>query len=209
MPRPLSRPIINRFFKILAENLDRKAYVLLTGAAAGNVLGKIRPSNDIDFAIRLADQDRKSWDQIHEAVQKTIRLTGINANYIDDIDRWGLISLMDYMKHTLPYQQFGQIKVEVLEPAYWSIGKMTRYLAPDIQDMIQVFKKQRVLCSELTQIWALALKKSPRSTTLFDFIKHVEDFLKHYGRQVWGKSFNAEEEIRGFRKAAGIKQNFK
>jgi len=53
MPLSLNRRLINRFFKILSSNLEEKARVILTGAAAGNLLGDVRPSNDIDFAINF------------------------------------------------------------------------------------------------------------------------------------------------------------
>jgi len=176
--------------------------VLLTGAAAGNILGKVRPSTDIDFAIRLKNNNQRSWDHVREAIENTVRLTGINANYIDDIDKWGLISLMDYLKHTIPYEKFGRIKVDILAPTYWSIGKMTRYLAPDIQDMVHVFKKQKVFCGDLTRTWAMALRKSPKSAALFQFRKNVEDFLKNYGQKIWSKQFNVGKAILRFHEDA-------
>ncbi len=204
MPQTLNRNRINQFFRLFSKHLDEKATVLLTGAAAGNILGKARPSADIDFAIRMAQKDPEMWEKIEVAVQKTVRATGIQANYAEDIDRWGLISLLDYLHHTLPYQQFGQIKVEVLSPAYWSIGKMTRYLAPDIEDMVRVFKKQKIPYPDLVRLWGLALRKSPKSTALFTFRKHVEDFLKSYGRQIWQKSFDADKAIGLFYRSARI-----
>ncbi len=204
MPRTLNRSLINRFFKTLDAQLDRKAYVLLTGAAAGNILGKVRPSNDIDFAVQTAVNDAKSWELVRQAVDKTIKLTGINANYSSDIGRWGMISLMDYLKHTIPYHQFGRIEVEVLAPAYWSIGKMTRYLVQDVRDMVQVFKRQKVGWRDLVKLWAAALRKSPQSTALFQFRKNAENFLQSNGRKIWGKSFSAEEALSAFHQAAGI-----
>ena len=205
MPLYLNRRLIDRFFKVLSGQLDRKAHVVLTGAAAGNLLGDVRPSSDIDFAINIKESNPQSWEKIEAAIRDTIRDTGLNANYAQDIDRWGLISLMDYLKHTLPYQQFGLIKVEILAPAYWSIGKMTRYLQLDIRDMVRVFKKQKIAYQELARTWGAALKKSPRSTALFQFRKHVEDFLRHYGRSIWGKTFDPERAVLLFNSAAGIK----
>ena len=207
MPRPLSLSLINRFFKILAGRLDQETYVLLTGAAAANILGQVRPSMDIDFAVRIKRGNRQAWMKMEEAIQKAVQMTGIHANYAQDIDRWGLISLMDYLKHTLPYQRFGTIKVEVLAPAYLSIGKMTRYLAPDIQDMIHVFRKQRTSHLLLSRTWGLALRKSPKSTALFHFQKQVEDFIRRYGRKIWGKQFDRNQAILRFHEAAGIKRH--
>ncbi|OGR82390.1 MAG: hypothetical protein A2901_08060 [Elusimicrobia bacterium RIFCSPLOWO2_01_FULL_54_10] len=205
MPPSLNRRLINRFFELLSKELDQDTRVVLTGAAAGNILGEVRPSSDIDFAVRFVRSNPQSWEKFEKAIRNTIQLTGINANYAEDIDRWGLVSLMDYLKHTLPYQRFGVIKVEILAPAYWSIGKMTRYLEPDIRDMVRVFKKQKVPCLELVRIWGLALKKSPQSMALFQFRKQVEDFLKHYGRSIWGKNFDAVKTVQSFHKEMGLK----
>ena len=74
MPPQLSLSLIKRFFKTLADHLDQQAYVLLTGAAAGNILGKARPSSDIDFEIRIKHGNQQSWIKIEDAVQKTILL---------------------------------------------------------------------------------------------------------------------------------------
>ena len=206
MPRALNRSLINRFFKVLSGLLDRKTRVVLTGAAAGNLLGDVRPSSDIDFAINTEKSDPESWQKIEAAIRKTMRLTGLNANYAQDIDRWGLISLMDYLKHTLPYHQFGLIKVEILAPAYWSIGKMTRYVPPDIRDMIRVFKRRKIGVSDLARTWGTALKRSPHSTAQFLFRKNVEDFLKQYGRSIWGKKFDSGKAVQIFNSSAGIKK---
>ncbi len=74
--------------------------------------------------------------------KKNLR-TGIAAQYAEDIDRWSSIALMDYKKHVYLYQRFGSIEVCLMEPAYWAIGKLSRYLDQDIQDLAHVFKKTR------------------------------------------------------------------
>ena len=66
----------------------------------------------------------------------------------------------------------------LLEPAYWSIGKIARYLDPDVDDLVRVFKKQRVPALKLAKLWGKALAKSPRSSASFSFKKHVEHFLE-------------------------------
>ena len=205
MLRALNRRLINSFFKALSRELDLKARVVLTGAAAGNLMGDVRASSDIDFAININRASPQAWEKVEAAISKAKELTGLTANYAQDIDRWGLISLMDYLKHTLPYQQFGLIKVDILAPAYWSIGKMTRYLSPDIRDMVRVFKRRKIAYPELARTWGAALRSSPRSTALFEFRKHVEDFLRLYGRFIWGKTFDFDKSVWLFNKAAGIK----
>ncbi|OGR82418.1 MAG: hypothetical protein A2902_07245 [Elusimicrobia bacterium RIFCSPLOWO2_01_FULL_64_13] len=205
MPRTLDRRLIDRFFTVLSGQLDRKARVILTGAAAGNLMGGAHPSIDVDFALRSIGRSSLNWTDVENAVRKTVRITGVNADYAEDIDRWGLISLMDYLKHTRFYRRFGGIRVEVLAPSYWSIGKMNRYLDSDAKDMVRVFKARKVPHAGLERIWGSALKKSPKSAALFDFRRHAEDFFRHHGRAIWGKNFDAEISIARFWKAAGIK----
>jgi hypothetical protein len=92
----------------------------------------------------------------------------------------------------------------VLDPAFWSIGKMTRFIDPDIQDMIQVFRKKRVSPARLAKVWGKALKESPRSITLIRFRHHVESFFESYGTKIWGREFNSSKAINQFHKSAGI-----
>lgn len=195
---------IDRFFQTLSEQLHEGAVVLLTGAAAGTIWGQVRPSVDIDFAVQPRGQDREAWERVEAAIERTVKLTGIQANYAEDIDRWGLITLLDYKRRTHPYRRFGRLQVRLLEPAYWSIGKMTRYLDPDVRDMVHVFKRQNVPAGRLARLWGKALKQSPRSTALSQFRRQVEDFLKTYGSAVWGKKFDSDKIIRQFHKQAGI-----
>ena len=199
---------INRFFKILSHKLDGKTKAILTGAAAGAVWGNIRLSRDLDFsietAIQTAARDAAAWDKLEKALEETVKLTGFKIDYAEDIDRWGLITLMDYKERSLPYRRFGLLEVRLMDQAYWSIGKMTRYLHSDHDDMAKVFKNQKVSWNRLARVWGLALKKSPHSGALAMFRRQAEDFLKSYGRWVWGKKFSPEKAIRAFHKEAGI-----
>ena len=195
---------IERFFKGIAKDFDEDATVYLTGAAAGALMGGVRPSLDVDFGVELKGANAKRWEQLTAAIEKNKVLTGLGSNYDEDIDRWGMITLMDYQKHAPLFKQYGKLKVKVLEPAYWSIGKMTRYLQPDIADMEMVFQKKKVSAALLTGVWGKALKSSPRSDSLLLFRKQVEDFLVHSGPKIWGKTFDAAAEMMNFYRSAGI-----
>jgi len=190
---------IDRFFAILSRELELEAKVYVTGAAAGALWGRVRPSVDIDFAV-----DSKDWVALQVALDRTVRLTGIQANYAEDIDRWGLITLMDYKRLAKAYRRFGRLRVYLLDPATWSIGKMTRYLDPDVKDMIEVFKRQRVPAHRVVRRWGEALKKSPKTAMLLQFRHQVEDFLKTHGRAVWGPLFKSDSAKALFYRHAGI-----
>jgi len=200
----MNRRQIDTFFRVLAEQSNEKVTILLTGAAAGAVWGHVRPSVDVDFAVQLRTGEKKSWEKVAAAIERTVQLTGIQANYAEDIDRWGLITLLDYKRRTRPYRRFGLLQVRLLDPAYWSVGKMTRYLDPDVRDMVQVFKRQKVPAERLARLWGRALKKSPRSAALIQFRRQVEDFLQTHGSAIWGKKFDAGKTLRLFYREAGI-----
>ncbi len=195
---------IERFFKILDAELQQDAKAILTGAAAGSVWGATRPSMDIDFAIEIRNRNEENWQQLESAIRKAIDKTGIQANYAEDIDRWGMVTLLDYKRHTKLYKKYGRLALMVLDPAYWSIGKMTRFIDPDIQDMIQVFRKKKVTPAHLAEVWGKALKQSPRSTTLTRFRRQVESFFESYGKKIWGPKFSSSRAVRQFHESAGI-----
>ena len=202
----MNRRQIERFFSILSRELDLEARAILTGAAAGALWGSRRPSVDIDFALALRRRNPKLWQRVELAVERSSRLTGIPANFAEDIDRWGLISLLEYKRHTKTYRRFGRLRLELMDPAYWSIGKMTRYLESDIRDLEEIFKRRKIPWARLTRLWGTALKKSPRSAALFQFRRQIEDFLRKKGQSIWGKAFNAKNAIKAFHRQAGISQ---
>ncbi|OGX29338.1 MAG: hypothetical protein A3B78_01480 [Omnitrophica WOR_2 bacterium RIFCSPHIGHO2_02_FULL_67_20] len=199
----MNRRQIDRFFAVLGRELTVSATAIVTGAAAGALWGHVRPSLDIDFAIRPSGGQRQ-WGQVESAVERARQLTGVTANYAVDIDRWGAISLLDYRRHTQPYKAFGRLTVRLLDPAYWTIGKLTRYLQPDIDDMVAVLTRKEQAVHPLVRLWGQALRKSPRSVACSQFRRQVEDFLTTSGPTIWGKAFDAQKTIADFHQSAGI-----
>jgi len=214
---------IARFFTVMARSLDAPATVLLTGAAAGTLMGAGRPSRDVDFAVVLPRRRGAvpPWDQVERAVQAATRQTGIAAQFAEDISRWSLISFLDYARRTRPYRRFGPVEVRVLEPAYWAIGKLTRYLDLDVQDLIRVLRRARgggsgaasirgsrarLAPEPLARLWGRALKASPRSDACWSFRHHVETFFHRHGPAIWGRAFEPARAIAVFHRAAGIRE---
>lgn len=198
----MTRQQIERFFRVLAREFDAPVAILLTGAAAGALWGPARPSLDVDFGVQLRGGARR-WALFEAAVERTVRLTGIQANYTQDLDRWGAITLLDYRRHTRLYRRFGALTVRLLDPAYWAIGKLTRYLDPDVRDLVSVLKAQRVPVDRLARLLGRALRHSPRSVAVTQFRRQTEHFLRTYGRAIWGRRFDAEAAVRLFHRSAG------
>ena len=195
---------IDIFFKTLnqriKDSVHRKVKIILTGAAAGVLLGANRPSIDIDFAI---DCDKRYWDAIEKATKEASDIAGIAVNFSQDIDRWSQITFLDYKRHIIKYKTFGVVEVSILSPDYWSIGKITRYLEPDVDDLVKVLKNNSIPAIKLATLWGEALSKSPRSSACFTFRRHVEHFFKAYGRVIWGKNFDETRRLEEFWRAAG------
>ena len=192
---------ISQFFRTLAREYPHRATAIVTGAAAAALWGHVRPSLDIDFAIRLRRRSPRAWHELEQAIERTVRLTGIRVNYAEDIDRWSSVSLMDYRRHTMPYRRVASLEVQLLDPTYWSIGKLSRYLEPDVRDLVQVVKHWRIRADRLIQVWGRAVRRSPRSLALTQFCRQAEHFFQTYGRSIWGNTFHADRAIAGFRRA--------
>lgn len=192
---------IDLFFRELDREIGLRAQVILIGASAGSLMGHIRPSVDIDFEIRPDGKlDTNARARLDEAIRKVSLKVGVAVNYSDDIGHWSMVSYLDYRRTATLYKKIGRLSVKLTAPEYWTIGKMTRFLELDIQDMIKIIKIKKIPLDKLVKVWARALKASDHSLELGQFRQHVEFFLKKYGRRLWGKQFDAEAAVRLFRK---------
>lgn len=195
---------IDHFLATLAAEVNVPARAFVTGAAAAALWGRVRPSVDVDLGLELRGSSPPSWDVVERAVERTTRLTGIPASVAEEIDRWGMITLLDYRRSSRLYRRFGALEVRLLHPANWAIGKLTRCLDPDIRDVAEVFRRQQVSPLVAARTWGRALRASPSSTARFQFRRNVENFLARQGTRIWGAKFDATRVKKAFHKAAGI-----
>lgn len=204
----MNRNQINQYFTKLAKIFTEPCLILLTGAAAGSIYGSVRPTRDLDFALRFKTQSKrkkeKLWQEFSKATGEISLQTGIAVQYAEDIDRWSSITYLDYDQHTGPFKRFGSVEVRLLQPIYWAIGKLARSLEPDIRDLIKILKKTKTPSESLAQILGTALRKSPKSTACELFRRQTENFFKEYGKKIWGRSFVFETAIQKFHRAAQI-----
>lgn len=196
---------IKKFFQVLAEEIDTPATIYLTGACAAALWGRVRPSQDVDFGMELPADADKTWEDVHAAVVRTSRRLGIAASVAADIDRWGMITLLDYKRTSRRCFRAGPLDVRLLAPTHWSIGKLTRFLDPDVRDVARVFHHLKVPAQSAAKVWGRALRASPPSTTQFQFRRNVEGFFNREGKRIWGKDFDPAAAIRWFHRAAEIK----
>jgi hypothetical protein len=201
----MKRRQIDLFFRELSAGLESRADVILAGAAAGSLMGHVRPSMDIDFEIRARGSSKKNFKQIQNAVQKASQIAGVAVNYSENIGGWSRIHYLNYRKTAVFYKRIGKIRVLLMAPEYWTIGKMARFLELDIQDILKVVRAKKLKAQRLVRLWARALRASDLSLELGFFRDHVMYFLKKYGRRAWGRRFKPEPVIALFKKQAGEK----
>lgn len=190
----MTEKTIRLYFKELDRRLEASAEIILVGAAAGSLMGHIRPSLDLDFEIRL----KKSASavvrrRLDRAVREAASSIGIAVNYSEDISHWSMVDYLDYRKTAAPYRRIGKLNVKLIAPEYWTIGKMTRFLELDIRDMIKVIRKKKLKPERLARLWSRAMRTSQLSLELGQFKQHVVHFFKKYGKKLWGQSFNIEK----------------
>jgi hypothetical protein len=203
----MRKNLVDLFFLELDRRLPAPASVILTGAAAGNLYGNVRASADIDFEIRLK-RNRKGSDnneRLQDSISEVSSKLGIAANYSDDISHWSMIDYLDYRRSSIPYKKIGKKDIRLLAPAYWTIGKMARFMEIDVHDMIKVIKKKRLRAEMLISLWARALRASPLSLAKGQFRRNVESFLNRHGKKLWGKAFDRQKAIDDFRRSAGLR----
>ncbi|OGW84077.1 MAG: hypothetical protein A2987_05400 [Omnitrophica bacterium RIFCSPLOWO2_01_FULL_45_10] len=177
---------IDLFFKILDQELDLNGIVILTGAGAGSLMGHIRPSFDIDFEIRLHRKTPAIKTKLQMSIDKAAKIAGVAVNYSENISGWSRINYLEYRKTAVPYKTIGKLRVQLIAPAYWTIGKMARFYELDIQDMVQIISKKKLKPELLIDIWAKAIRASDLSLELGQFRDHVIYFIKHYAKKIWG-----------------------
>jgi hypothetical protein len=205
---PLSPAFLDAFFAALAERIPCRVKLILTGGAEALLLGSSRPTNDLVFGVVLTASPQigeQQWAQVEAAIAEASRVTGIEVEYSGDIDRWSSIAMPNYLRHTRPYKRFGRVSVHLLEPAYWAVPKLARFLDTDQTDLEAVLRAQGVEPQQLARVCARAFRASPHSTALFSFRRHVEHFFRAAGAGIWGEDFDAEAAIRVFRRGAGIR----
>ncbi len=173
-------------------------------AAAGALYGNVRPSLDLDFEIQLRGK-KPARGKIDSAIKNASSHAGLAVNYSEDIGHWSMIEYLDYRKKAVSYKRIGKLNVKLMAPEYWTIGKMTRFLAVDIVDLVKVIKKKRLKSGALIKLWGRALRKSRLSEASGRFRDHVLYFLKHYGKRVWGRDFDPEQSILSFKRSAGTR----
>jgi hypothetical protein len=195
---------LDRFLRSLARRLPCPVRLVLTGGGEAMLLGGVRPTADLDFALVVAAQFEVHWPAVEAAVAAARDEAGIVVQYATDIDRWSSVSIPAARRRTRAFRRIGRLSVHLVEPTCWAVCKLTRYLDSDVEDLRAVLRRQRVSWRGLARLCGESLRTSPRSTQLRLFRQQVEHFFRTYGGGVWGATFDPERAIDVLRRAAGI-----
>lgn len=190
----LDQKYLESFFEALGKKLKAPVKIYLTGGVAAWYWGQVRPTVDLDFALEAP----AAWEQTEKILIALSQKMKIPLQFSEDISRWGLIGYSNFKEEAKFLGKWNLLEVYVLSVAVWSVGKLSRYEVQDVEDLQRVFKKQKPSLEALLKVWKKALQDSPRSSASFQFVKRVEDFLKNYGKIIWGKSFDYKNAHQAF-----------
>lgn len=194
---PMKIRDIDRFFLDLSRHVDFPVEVIITGGAAALLHGGRRVTRDIDFEAHVISPSsamrRHRWRRLEIALREVARQTGITPQYTEDIDRWSAIAMPSHPLKKSMHKIFGQVRVYLLDPAFWAVGKLARYLPGDLQDLRVVLKKQNVEPKRASRLWGKALAQSPSSSAQIIFRRQVAHFFKAYAQSLWGKRTDPAE----------------
>jgi hypothetical protein len=183
---------IDHFFTLLAKGISFPATVLLTGGGAAILSGVSRATQDLDFQITLTPTSQARREALQKAIAQVETKTGIMAQYDTSIETWSSIAWPSPRPKFSNYRRFGSIQVRILDPLWWSVGKIARYLSYDVSDVITVFKRMKVQPEEAMHAWGKALGRSPLSNMQSIFKRQAFDFVARHGRVIWGPQIRAE-----------------
>ena len=183
---------IDRFFARLAQKVTFPAVIVLTGGGAGILEGVERVTRDLDFQITLGKTSAEREALFEKAAQDASKETGILAQYDTSIESWSSIAWPSSKPKSRLYRRFGNLEVRLLDPLFWSVGKLARALSSDISDVITVFRRLRVKPMAVARAWGEALGRSPMSSAQPLFKQQVIHFFKMYTHSIWGKSVDPQ-----------------
>ena len=184
---------IDSFFKLLAKEISFPVTVILTGGGAAILSGVSRATQDLDFQITLPRATAARRLVFQQAIEEVEKKTGIAAQYDASIETWSSIAWPSAKAKSSRYRRFGPIDVRILDPLWWSVGKIARYLTYDVSDVVTVFRQMKIKPEIAMRNWGKALGRSPLSNMQSIFKRQAFDFLSRHGSTIWGSNLDKEK----------------
>lgn len=202
----MNRRKIDRFIREIAKQDPGSLRLVITGGIAALLQGGRRPTQDIDFEIAFPTSNsrrKKEAKRIEAILQLASKRSGVTIQYSEDVGRWSSIAIPPRRPRGMKFQVIGKLKIEIMHPLPWSVGKMARALESDLSDIAVVFGNRKIRPGQAVGYWAKALLASPKSSAQHLFSRQVEDFLQTRGPVIKGWKGNAKMWIEKFNKGVG------
>ncbi len=165
---------LKKIVKVLREFTEKERApleVIILGGIAMEYYGmKNRKTRDLDAEVKGNVEKLLSF----------LKRKGIPADIGEDISRWGVISMPpDYRERAILVEEDKNLKIKVLHPLHFVISKLRRGTELDWEDVYFVIKKYKLKKDELRNIAEIAIKNSPKDTSIFIFKKSLQNLLKN------------------------------
>jgi len=107
----------------------------------------------LDFQVSFKKKS-SSFSQVFQvAIEAVAKETGIAAQYDAAIESWSSISWPQARPKSRLYRNFGPVEVRILDPLWWAVGKLARYLKYDISDLVIVLKATHTKPEVAAKVW--------------------------------------------------------
>ena len=147
-------------------------------------------------SLVVAKRWKSEMPAIEAALAAAAAESGVVIQYATDIDRWFSVSVPPKRRRSRAFRRVGRLSVHLLDPACWTVYKLSRYLEGDQEDLRAVLRRERVPWRRVATLAGEALRTSPRSTQLILFRRQVEHFLRVEGHAIWGARFDAIHAVK-------------
>lgn len=183
---------IDRFFTLLSREFHAPLKIFLTGGAVAVLSGSRRVTHDLDFQIAMKKNGEKYQEALRAAIEKATALTGIATQYDENIETWGSIAWPPRRPQARLYKRYGSVDVYLLDPLLWSIGKLSRYLTSDVEDLQTVLRRLRIPPRTAVRAWGEALGRSPMSSAQALFKRQALHFMRKHGPSIWCRKWQVQ-----------------
>ena len=202
----LERERLDKFFEEISRRLKSPVRVYLTGGTVSYLWGGHRPPEGTTFGLHCSGS--AVWD-LQDEIDAASQSTGLPHKIKGMSGLLERVYLPDYKKGAKLMKRFGRLSVYLLDWKIWSIGKVSRGEAADLQDLKVVFQKLRPSPFEVLKVWEKAFSSGMTPLQHQSYVRSVEAFFQKFCQEIWGDHMNPKKVLTLFRRRAGeISRNF-
>lgn len=128
---PVTSEIIHTFLQRLSERFPKRATFYLLGGSALCLLGSLRETRDIDYAVELPAEETESFQLVVNELAVEMRLD------LEDVPLGEFIPLPpDAMERHRLVGRFGQMDIYIFDLYSIALSKIARGFEADLEDVM-------------------------------------------------------------------------